>query len=275
MAIIHTITGATPPARYDALPWDRARVEESVAEDGPWAEVDTLTLDPVDADPSAPATRGFTFPSDLTVGYFRIVWLDAEDNSSAPTAALYDDGISGPPPPPPGTYTTVEALKAYTGLTALIAADDLWLANAIIPVAEGLLVYHFGPFTDEQAAHPLVALSANILAEYLFESNPLASRNQASSGAFQSESLGSYSYSRGAVDAVQMTEQLRGVLERISALLALIPGWRKAHPDVVIATEVVFPTLPGYERDPNSGELISVFDPHLEAEPHGPRLYWR
>ena len=49
-----------PPARFDALPWTEARIEESGEEEGTYTQIDTYALIPVDADPTDPAYRSFT-----------------------------------------------------------------------------------------------------------------------------------------------------------------------------------------------------------------------
>jgi hypothetical protein len=91
-SIIHTLLGARPPARSDGKPWNRVHIEHSEAEDGPWVEDGVQTLSPVDSDPTSPAKRDLTFSSSLAEGYFRLTFLDADNNESTPTDPVFDDG---------------------------------------------------------------------------------------------------------------------------------------------------------------------------------------
>lgn len=88
MTAVLTLSGLTPPARFDDLPWTRARLEESTTETGSFTLVDTFDLDPVDADPEVPETRSFTF-EDATVGkWYRIFWVDEDGDLSPPEAPV-------------------------------------------------------------------------------------------------------------------------------------------------------------------------------------------
>lgn len=96
MGVIHTLIDAQPPPRYDNIPWNRARIQEASLEDGPYATLVTQNLTPVDAVPSDPQTRDLTFEGALAQGYYRIIWLDANDDESAPTDPAFDDGGESP-----------------------------------------------------------------------------------------------------------------------------------------------------------------------------------
>lgn len=250
--------------------------EETLSIDGVAQVVDVLTTDP--ADPEAGKIRydwgaGDVDDADEYMAWWEITLPTNVVQQVAPFLLVIEDPFSTTTGA--GRYTTVAHLKDFTALTALKDADDEWLAASLIPIAEAMLDYEFGEFTAAQATHPMVRLAANMLIEYLFESQPPVARERFAKGGFQSESLGSYSYTLPSFDSETMDAGLRSLLGRVAALLSLVPGWRASHPDVVSGSEVIFPTLPGYERDTRTGELVSVFDPHAEAEPHGPRTLWR
>lgn len=83
MPHVVTLEDFRPIPRYDTLPWTDARIEEASAREGPWAEVESFALSPIDADPTAPAARDFTTDLATVVdGWYRIVWLDAIENTS-------------------------------------------------------------------------------------------------------------------------------------------------------------------------------------------------
>jgi hypothetical protein len=94
MATVFSFVDYTPPARYDDVPWTKARIQQSDAFDGTFAQIDELTLVPVDGDPTDPQSRNLTthLASDTPQQWYRIVWADASSGTSAPTAAIVDLG---------------------------------------------------------------------------------------------------------------------------------------------------------------------------------------
>lgn len=126
MSYTHSLLGFTPPARYDADPWVSVRVEESASAAGPFAAVETLALDPVDADPSAPASRNVTTDqATLESGYFRLVFIDAGGQLSPPSGAVRS------PAEDTGDYVTPAQLRA-----AFTPALD----DDVLPDAEALRI---------------------------------------------------------------------------------------------------------------------------------------
>lgn len=75
MAYTRTFEGFAPPSRYDGLPFTAALIRESDAEDGTYSTIDTITLDPVDTDPSSPQSRNFTTDAaTVAEGWYIIRW---------------------------------------------------------------------------------------------------------------------------------------------------------------------------------------------------------
>lgn len=67
-----------PPKRFDDVPFTEVVVEESENPDTSFTALETITLDPVDADPSDPQRRSFTTAlATLETGWYRIIWRDA------------------------------------------------------------------------------------------------------------------------------------------------------------------------------------------------------
>jgi hypothetical protein len=259
MAVIHTILDSVPPARSDDVVWNRARVEQAAAAAGPWATADTITLDPLDPDPASPIERDLTFESSLAVGYFRVVWLDAADNESVPSAAVYDDGVGGPPATPvpaaPFRYTTVASLRAFTSIPSLKTADEGLLVYNIIPRAEAW-IDAWGPFRDN--ACPQLAMGANILAEFIYEMNDPA-RRAALYGAFKSESMGNYSYTLNEISSVD-PQRFTDLLNEVGLLIDACVDVAIATPVVSVGSTQVFAPMRGYEIDARSGDLSHTFD---------------
>ena len=76
-----------PSPRYDSLPWTNVRIEEGTASVGPWNLLETIALNPVDADPSAPAYRNFTTQLAGTADalWYRLVFTDTDGDTGLPT----------------------------------------------------------------------------------------------------------------------------------------------------------------------------------------------
>ena len=89
MSVVVTFERFRPPARYDALPWTEARIEESDEEEGTYALIDTYTLAPVDADPTEPDYRSFTTELGTAEDYwYRIVFADLDGDTSPATVPI-------------------------------------------------------------------------------------------------------------------------------------------------------------------------------------------
>lgn len=87
MSVI-SLSSYRPSARYDDEPWTEARIEQSATENGTFTALETITLSPVDADPTDPAYRNFTVEYDLEDGeWFRVVFVD-DDADEEITAAV-------------------------------------------------------------------------------------------------------------------------------------------------------------------------------------------
>jgi hypothetical protein len=89
MSVAVSFTGYTPPARYDAVPWTDAQIEEATTETGSYTIIDTVSLGTPDVDPANPAARSFTTvlgtANDL---WYRVVFLDAALTTSEPTSPV-------------------------------------------------------------------------------------------------------------------------------------------------------------------------------------------
>ena len=95
MPYTHSFLDVTPPARYDAIAWTRALVEESTVEGGTFTQIAALTI-AVDPTPASPN------PMDLTVttatlerGWFRFRFDAGAGTPASPyTNAVYSPLVS-------------------------------------------------------------------------------------------------------------------------------------------------------------------------------------
>lgn len=87
-----TFIDYTPTPRFDDKPWTDARIEGADLLAGPWTEVETIPLDPVDTNPERPITRSFTTELAGDELWFRIVFVDEDGDESAtdPVPAVAD-----------------------------------------------------------------------------------------------------------------------------------------------------------------------------------------
>lgn len=75
MAYSRSFQAYGPPPSYDELPFTKARIEESAAEDGLWEVLQEYNLDPLDADPASPLARDFTTDlAEFDPGWYRFTW---------------------------------------------------------------------------------------------------------------------------------------------------------------------------------------------------------
>ncbi len=108
MAQVITFEQYQPSPRYDSLPWTEVRIQEAAtatAVNAAWTTLETITLDPVDTDPTNPASRDFTteLASDTAGLWYRLIFVDASGDSLQPTVPVQNV-------PPSSAYATVTEL---------------------------------------------------------------------------------------------------------------------------------------------------------------------
>jgi hypothetical protein len=118
MTQVITLERVTPVARYDALWWTHARIEEAADPDGAWTEVETILLSPVEPDPTNPLARNLT-SEDASDGelWYRVVFVDANGDESAPTAPVFNGE-------PDNLYVSRNEFKAYAKTQGETYADE-------------------------------------------------------------------------------------------------------------------------------------------------------
>lgn len=132
MPYVRTLTGWTPPARTDGLPFTSAIVQESSSAGGPFTAIETFALSPLDVNPANPATRSFTTTQAQLDpnAWYRIVWQDAA------AAQFIDDPVYWPTGSALCTLAQVREFmqkKAIdTGQDALLLAQINRISRAIM-----------------------------------------------------------------------------------------------------------------------------------------------
>lgn len=86
-----TLQDIIPPPRHDNLPWTHIILQESAAETGPWSDIETFALAPVDTNPASPQARSITTENaTLTEGWYRVFFRDADLDVSTPTFPVHN-----------------------------------------------------------------------------------------------------------------------------------------------------------------------------------------
>jgi hypothetical protein len=120
MTQVVTFQGYKPVPRYDGLPWTQVRIEESATEDGTYTPVETISLSPVDTDPTDPAYRNFT-TEDAGDGelWYQVVFVDANGDESSPT-----DPVQNVDPAVVEMFASVSELLAILNVRAASTAQS-------------------------------------------------------------------------------------------------------------------------------------------------------
>lgn len=148
MSFTHSFIGYKPPVRYDGDPWTQVRIEESATEDGTYAEVETLALSPIDTDPTAPASRSVTTDeASLEQGWFRLIFLDAEDQAAPASTPVYSPATSD-------TVAFATAAQVATRLGRSLTTLEEAQINGVLEGIAGLMRAEAGK-TDDWTPDPI------------------------------------------------------------------------------------------------------------------------
>ena len=153
MSVVVSFQNFRPPARYDALPWTEARIEEADAEDGTYTQIDTYTLSPVDADPADPVYRSFTSESGTAVGYwYQIIFADVDGDVSVPTEPI-ENAVE--------TLIAVEPYATATELATILQVNATSNADAL----ERVLIAAAGEINSETGRSDLSGWELELAAQ--------------------------------------------------------------------------------------------------------------
>jgi hypothetical protein len=175
MAVI-SLTGYKPSARHDGKIWTEARIEGATSEAGTYAELETVTLSPVDTDPTAPLERSFTTELVTNQTWVRVVFVDddGDEESTLPVALT------------PTTFATRSDVALRLGRD--LTADEEGQVDYLLQAATDLIAAIVGKPNTYTPVPPFVRrMTAEVACRGL--SVPV--------GATQTrEQLGEYSYSQ-------------------------------------------------------------------------------
>jgi hypothetical protein len=157
MAQVITFVDYTPAPRYDATAWAEVEIQETDDPvDGTWTTIDTITLSPVDADPTEPATRSFTteLASDTLELWYRLVFVDATGDEQQPTAPIQNVA-------PATAYATVNELARVLKIREPSDAQEAAMAR-ILAAAAGEINAEIDLASDDALEGWQVALAAQV-----------------------------------------------------------------------------------------------------------------
>jgi hypothetical protein len=162
LSVVVSFTGWTPPARYDDLPWTEARIQESATENGVYTQIDVYTLDPVDTDPADPVARTFTTELGTVASqWYRLVWADADGDTSVPTNSVQNIDALVP-------YATVTELARILKLRAP-TTEQTAAMNRVLVTAAGEINSEIDLADDDGLSGWQLALAAEVNLERAVE----------------------------------------------------------------------------------------------------------
>lgn len=170
MGFVVSLTGYRPTPRYDLVAWTGYLIQEAPAESGPWTQIDSGSLSPVDGDPTDPAVRNFTTTNATAeiALWYRIRFTDQNGNyeTSQPVQNLPTDAI------PTAAEVRVESKISFAEYSyAAPAPGDLDPLE--LPIAEAALEFtgltgidlgQAGLTADKRV--PLIRRAIRMLVEY-------------------------------------------------------------------------------------------------------------
>lgn len=134
MSYVVPLENYRPPSRSDEIAWTQARIEEADSASGLYTAIDTIDLDPVDANPALPQLRDLTTNQGTALAqWYRVVFLDDDDNESQPSAAIQNLE----PSTPAGGFCAPSDLAVRLGLD--FTADEDSRAAALLTDASGVI----------------------------------------------------------------------------------------------------------------------------------------
>jgi hypothetical protein len=146
----------TPPARFDAVPWTDAQIEESASEDGTFTTIDTVALSPVDVNPAAPSARSFT--TILGTGddlWYRVRFVDASSGFSEPSLPFLNSPLESVSAP----YATVAQLAALLKRDATTYAAEM---TSVLTAAAEEIDAELGRTTPFDDPAPALVVQVNL-----------------------------------------------------------------------------------------------------------------
>lgn len=118
MAYVVTLEDFRPPARYDALPWTQAQIQEASSANGSYSTLETKSFSG-DSDPSDPQLRSFTTELGTAANYwYRIVFVDASGDVSLPTDPVQNTSTAST------LYVSLSEVKSTLTLGSQNYADE-------------------------------------------------------------------------------------------------------------------------------------------------------
>jgi hypothetical protein len=151
---VRSFDDARPPARFDALPFTLALVQESSAQTSGFSTIATVNLATgpgvsplgLDSNPAAPGNRDITVSTaTLTSGWYRIIWQDAAG------AQFIGDAIYYPAPSSSYALCTLGQVREFMQKKSTDTVQDSLLSSQINRVSKAIIRWcerEFAPATN-------------------------------------------------------------------------------------------------------------------------------
>lgn len=147
MTYVRSFDDFVPPKRYDAVPFIAVDIEEAIAVDGPYSQIDTQLLSPIDTDPSEPLSRSVTTDAAQSdPGWYVLVW---RDNGGAVYRS--DPVFSGDASPETASFINRSDLADYLHRPEIVDDDAALMAvDAACATCRDFAGQLFNLVTDEE-----------------------------------------------------------------------------------------------------------------------------
>lgn len=165
MAQVITFRDYRPIPRYDSVAWAEAHLQEAATAAGPWTQIDSFTLDPVDADPSQPALRNFTteLADDATGLWYRFIFVDGTGDTEQATAPVQNTTAAQAP------YATRDELQRVLKVNNPTDAQKVAMDRVLLAAAGEIDAELDRASTDDALAGWQLALAAEVNLERAVE----------------------------------------------------------------------------------------------------------
>jgi hypothetical protein len=146
MAVV-SLTEYRPSPRYDGKAWTKAKIEGAASVNGPWAVIETVTLSPVDSDPTQPQARNFsTEKATSEQTWVRVAFVDGDEDEQFTSPVSLTTSAS------PGDLTTLANVRAFLQKQGADQGQDEVIQSLITQASVAIARYTERQFVQEAKA---------------------------------------------------------------------------------------------------------------------------
>jgi hypothetical protein len=155
MAVV-SLTEYRPSPRFDGKAWTKAKIEGGESVNGPWTAIETVTLSPVDSDPTKPQARNFsTEHATSAQTWVRVVFEDGDGDEQ------FTSPVSLLPLASAADLTTLANVRAFLQKQGADQGQDEVIQALITQASVALARYTERQFVEESATTKVFEVDQN------------------------------------------------------------------------------------------------------------------